>query len=120
MAADGNVNNLANTVVHHPAFRETINAILTGSNTQPSSSVSPASVQTDNRSTNVTSPIGSSICSTGRNQRRFDSPAQEFSVIFRCRGNSKFQHGINHRPRRPAPYERAAAAATSTSTVNRN
>ena len=119
MAADGNVNNLVNTIVHHPAFRETINAILTGSNTHPSSSVSPASVQTDNRSTNVTSPIGSSICNTGRNQRRFDSPAQELSAIFRREGNSTFQRGINHRPRRPAPYQRAAAA-TSTSTVNRN
>ena len=119
MAADGNVNDLVNTIVHHPAFRETINAILTGSNTQPNNSVSPASVQTDNRSTNVTSPIGSSICNTGRNQRRFDSPAQELSAIFRRGGNSTFQRGIKHRPRRPAPYQRAAAA-TSTSTVNRN
>ena len=119
MDADGNVNNLVNTIVHHPAFRETINAILSGSNTQPSSSVSPATDQTDNRSTNVTSPFGTSICNTGRNQRRFDSPAQELSAIFRCGGNSTFQRGINHRPRRPVPYQRAAAAI-STSTVNRN
>ena len=67
MAADGNVNNLVNTIVYHPAFRETINVILTGSNTQTSCSVSPASVQTDNRSTNVTSPIGSTFCNKNFN-----------------------------------------------------
>ena len=50
---------------------------------------------------------------------RFDSPAQELSRIFRRGGNSTFQCGINYRTRRPVPYERAAAA-TSTSTVNRN
>ena len=119
MDADGNVNNLVNTIVHHPVFKETINAILSVSNTQPSTSVSPATDQTDNRSTNVTSHFGSSICNTGRNQRRFHSPAQELSAIFRRGGNSTFQRGINHKPRRPVPYQRAAAA-TSTSTVNRN
>ena len=49
MVAAGNVNNLVNAIVHHPAFRETKNVILLGSNTQLSS-VSPATVQTDNRS----------------------------------------------------------------------
>ena len=119
MAADGNANNLVNTIVYHPVSREIINAILSGSNTQSSSSVSPATDQTDNRSTNVTSPYGGSICNTGRNQRRFDSPSQDLSAIFRRGGNSTFQRSINHRPRRPVPYQRAAAA-TSTSTVNRN
>ena len=42
MAADRNVNNFTKTIVHHPAFRETIKAILSGSNTRPSSSVCPA------------------------------------------------------------------------------
>ena len=119
MAADGNVNNLVNTIVHHPAFRETVNAILSGSNTQPSSSVRLATDQTDNRSTNVTSPFGSSICNTDRNQRRFDSPAQELSARFRRGGHSTFQRGINHRLTRPVSYQRAAAA-TSNNTVNRN
>ena len=50
MVAAGNVNNLVNAIVHHPALRETKNVILSGSNTQLSS-VSPATVQTDNRST---------------------------------------------------------------------
>lgn len=45
------------------------------------------------------------------------SPALELSVIFRR--NLKFQCDINHRPKRPVPYQREATA-TSTSTVNRN
>ena len=98
MAINGNVNNIVNTIVHHTASRETINAILSCSNTQLSSSVSPATLQTDNRRTNVTSPIGSSIRNTDRNKRRFDSPAQELSTIFRRGGNLTFQRGINHRP----------------------
>ena len=77
MAADGNVSNLVNTIVHYPALKETLNAILSGSYAQASSSVSPATVHIDNRSTNATSPIGSSICNTDRNQRQFHSPAQE-------------------------------------------
>ena len=84
---------------------------------QPSSSASPATEQTENWSTNVTSPFGSSICNSGRNQCRFGSPAQEFSATFRRGGNSPTQCGINHSPRRPVPYQRAAA--TSTRTVNR-
>ena len=80
MAADGNVNNLVNTIVYHPAFRETINAILTGSNTHPSSSVSPASVQTDNRSTNVTSPIGSTFCNKNFQQFLEAEVTQRFNV----------------------------------------
>ena len=119
MAADGNVNNLGNTIVHHLAFREATNAILTGSNTQPHSSVSPVSVQTDNRSTNITSPIGSNIYNTGRNQSRYDSPAQGLSAIFRRGDNSMFQRCIIYRPKRPTPYQRTAAAR-STSAVNRN
>lgn len=96
MAINGNVSNIVNTLVR--ASRETINAILSYSNTQLSSSVSPATLQTDNRRTNVTSPIGSSLCNTDRNNRRFDSPAQELSTIFRRGGNLTFQRGINHRP----------------------
>ena len=119
MASDGNVNNLVNTIVHHPGFRETINAILSGSSTQPSSSLSSATIQTDNRSTNVTSPIGSNTCKSDKNQHRFDRLARELPTIFRCRSNSMFQRGINHIPRRPIPYQRTVAA-TSTSTVNRN
>ena len=42
MVCDENINNLVNTIVHQSAFRETINAILSGSNTQPSSFVSLA------------------------------------------------------------------------------
>ena len=79
MAADGNVSNLVNTIVHYPAFKETLNAILSGSYAQAGSSVSPATVHIDNRSTNATSPIGSSICNTDRNQRQFHSPAQELT-----------------------------------------
>ena len=45
--------------------------------------------------------------------------ATRTSTIFRSGGNSTFQCGINHRHRRPAPPQRAAAG-TSTSTVNRN
>ena len=96
MAINGNVSNIVNTLVR--ASRETINAILSYSNTQLSSSISPATLQTDNRRTNVTSPIGSSLCNTDRNNRRFDSPAQELSTIFRRGGNLTFQRGINHRP----------------------
>ena len=117
MVADENVNNLLDTFIHHPALRETINVILSGSKTQLRSSASPAADQTKNRSTNVTIPFGSSIYNTGRNQRRFDSPAQEFSAIFRRRGNSTVQCGINHRSRRTVSYQKAAAK--STSTVNR-
>ena len=117
MVADENVNNLLDTFIHHPALGETINAILSGSKTQLRSPTSPAANQTKNRSTNVTIPFGSSIYNTGRNQRRFDSPAQEFSAIFRRRGNSTIQCGINHRSRRTVSYQRAAAK--STSTVNR-
>ena len=69
MTINGNVNDIVNTIVHHTAFRETINAILSCSNTQTSSSVSPATLQTDNRQKNVTSLIGSSICSTDGNKR---------------------------------------------------
>ena len=75
MTADGNVNKFANTIVHHPAFRETINAILPGSNTRPSSPVSPGTIQTDNRSRYVTSTIGINICNTDKNLHRFDSLA---------------------------------------------
>ena len=115
MAADGNVNNLVNTIVHHPAFRETTNAILSVSSTQPNSSVSPATIQTDNRSTNVTSPIGSNICKSDKNQRRFDRSVPELSTVFRRRSNSTlFQRGYNHRPRRPVPYQRAVAATSTT------
>ena len=117
-AVDENVNNLLNTTVHHPVLRETINEILTGSNTQPGSSVSPSTIQNDNRSTNVTSPTVTSIYGTEKGQRRFDSPSQEHSAISRRSSNSMFQRGINHSPRRPVPYQRSAAA-TSTSTVNR-
>ena len=61
MAADGNVNNLVNTTIHHSAFRKTINANFSGNNTHPSCSVSPAQVQTDKKSLNVSSPIGNSM-----------------------------------------------------------
>ena len=117
MVADENVNNLLDTIIHHPALRETINAILSGSKTQLRRSASPATDRTKNRSTNVTSPFGSSIYITGKNQLRFDSLYQEFSAIFRRRGNSTIQCGINHRSKRTVPYQRAAA--TSTSTVNK-
>ena len=90
MAVDGNINNLVNTIVQHPAFIESINAILS-----VSSSVISAIVQTENRTANVSSPIGGNICNTDRNRRRFDSPAQELSTIFRRGGNLTFQHGIN-------------------------
>ena len=42
MVCNENINNLVNIIVHQSAFRETINAILSGSNTQPSSFVSLA------------------------------------------------------------------------------
>ena len=42
MPADGTANNLMNTIVYCPAVRETINAVLSGSYIQQSSSVSPA------------------------------------------------------------------------------
>ena len=90
MAVDGNINNLVNTIVQHPAFIESINAILS-----VSSSVISAIVQTENRRANVSSPIGGNICNTDRNRRRFDSPTQELSTIFRRGGNLTFQHGIN-------------------------
>ena len=72
---------------------------------QPSSSASPATEQTENRSTNVTSPFGSSICNTGRNQRRFGSPPQKFSATFRRGGNSTIQCGINHRSTKSNVYQ---------------
>lgn len=56
MAVDGNVNNLLNTIVHDPVLSETVNETLTDSNTQSRSGVSPSTVETDNRSTNVNSP----------------------------------------------------------------
>ena len=55
-AVDGNVNNLLNTIVHDPVLRETVNEILTGSNTLSRSCVSPSTVETDYRSTNANSP----------------------------------------------------------------
>lgn len=102
-AFDGNVNDLLNTIVRHPVLSGIINQILTGDNTQPRSSVSPSAVQTDNRSTNVTSVTGNSIYCTEKNQRRFDSPSQELSAISRHGCNSMFQRDINHSPRRPVP-----------------
>ena len=75
---DGNVNNLLNTIVRPPVLSGTINQILTGSNTQPRSSVSPSTVQTDDRSTNVTSATGTSIYCTEKNQRQFAALLQNF------------------------------------------
>ena len=77
-AFDGNVNNLLNTIVRPPVLSGTINQILTGSNTQPRSSVSPSTVQTDNRSTNATSATGTSIYCTEKNQRQFAALLQNF------------------------------------------
>ena len=81
MVVDGNVNNLVNTIAHQQAFREITKAILSGNKTQPSSSLNPATVQTDNRRTNVTRPIGSSICNSDRNQPIWQSCPKTFKNI---------------------------------------
>ena len=130
MAAEGNVNvnNLVLTIVQHTAFRERINSFLTATNQEQTTNIVNAETNWINRNdlTNIP-PAGSTSNSSSsvvtNRQFRFESPAQEFSSIFRRSGGSaippvtQFQRGVNYTPRRrPALYQRMvgtpAVAAT--------
>ena len=136
MAAEGNVivNILAQSIVQHPAFQETINSILTATNQEKTTNTVNVETYQINRnnSTNITSAgsANNSIRNVGTNRQfRFGTPVNELSSTFRRREGSKkssviqFQRDVNYTPRRRStPYQkrvgRPAAAATSTRNVN--
>ena len=134
MAAEENVNvnNLVQTIVQHPTFRETVNSILKATNQDQTTNIVNADTNQINRSnsTNISSAGSTSNSSSNfvtNHQFRFESPAQELSSILRHAGGSietpgtQFQRGVNYTPRRRStPSQRRVGTSAAAVTFIRN
>ena len=115
MSINGNVNNLVNTIAHYPAIRETINVILSAVTHGRVVSNSPATAQTDNRSQNVISPIGSKICSTDRINANLTVLPKNFQQYLDVEVARRFNNALT-----TVQEDLHHIAAASASSVNRN